>query len=171
MNTANVITASLYASNSEAVRNLCIALAGPLKRHPEEVLAAALWGADMGLGLMASQRMFYVISGRITLAAAGYAALARRHPECKKFATVKHTNEGCAIEVIRGSNDPMVVQFTMQDAKQAGLTGSQTWRKFPKAMLYWRCAQRAALMVFPDACAGFVGEADLAEEAASVSTD
>lgn len=123
-------------------------------KSPEEVFAVAAAGAAAGFDFSTSLRVFQVIKGRLTLSAGGAAAAAMAHPDCESFRLAELTLERCVFEVKRAGSDTVVVEYTMAEAKSAGLVRSGPWTKFPKAMLAARCKSRAARLVFPDALAG-----------------
>jgi hypothetical protein len=46
------------------------------------------------------------------------------------------------------------VTYTWEDAKRAGLTSKDTYQKYPKDMLYWKAAGRAAKRQWADVLKG-----------------
>jgi hypothetical protein len=45
-------------------------------------------------------------------------------------------------------------EFTMDDARRAGLAGGENWKKYPRNMLLWRAMSNGAKFFCPDAFAG-----------------
>lgn len=57
----------------------------------------------------------------------------------------------CKITGIRSdTGEEMTVEFTMDDATKAGLTGKAVWKQNPDDMLFARCLSKLARRLFPD---------------------
>lgn len=65
------------------------------------------------------------------------------------------TNEECVIEA-RRSHDGQYSKFSfsMSDARLAGISSKDNWRKYPRAMLKARCISEMCRSLFPDCIAG-----------------
>ena len=123
-------------------------------KSPAQVAAVILAGRELGVGPMASLRSFYLVNGRLGMDASFVSGRMLAHgiglewlrddDEC---ASVKLTRPGCA---------PYVSTFTRQDAERAGLWGSATWRKYPRAMLRARAITAGARAYAADAFSGSV---------------
>ena len=61
------------------------------------------------------------------------------------------------------------VEFTVEDAKRAGLTGKDNWRKYPSDMLWARMISRAKRRVAPDVCMGAYVEGEISGSATVVN--
>lgn len=48
----------------------------------------------------------------------------------------------------------MEVQYSMEEAKHAGLTSSVTWQKYPQEMLFWKVLARARKRYCPEVMDG-----------------
>lgn len=125
-----------------------------LRGSPEKVLAALLLGHEKGVGAMTALSHIDVIEGkavsnselRQALAEAGGARL-----------RVKESSDTrCVIHAWSAGDtgEPTVVTWTIEDAKKAGLTNKDNWRKYPKRMLFRRASADATAMV---AAAAIVG--------------
>jgi hypothetical protein len=110
-------------------------------------------GQELGFGPMASMQAIQMIQGKPTLSANGLAALVKRHPSYN-FRVREHTDETCSIEFFEEGESVGLSTFTMEDAKLAGLAGQQTWKKYPKAMLYARALSQGVRWHCPDVTAG-----------------
>jgi hypothetical protein len=127
-----------------------------LKGKPDDVFVVILQGSEMGLLPMQAVKMLSIISGKLSMSADGLAALVLRSPECAEFRMLKYADDECTYSCRRrDQTEPTIMSFTMADAKKAGLSGSNMYTKFPKAMLRARCISAAAKAVFPDLTAGF----------------
>ncbi|NIQ94514.1 MAG: hypothetical protein GWN87_10080, partial [Desulfuromonadales bacterium] len=63
---------------------------------------------------------------------------------------------GVAVAHRVGYKEANRVEFTVKDAKQAGLWGKAgSWQQYPKRMLQWRAVGLLARDVFPDVLGGF----------------
>jgi len=158
--TMHAITTADYLADREGVQELCKIVASGTggQRTGRQVLLAALLGAELGWGLMMSQRMTHVMHGQVTLSADAYCALARTHPDCLDFRVVEEETDErrCTCQTLRRGGEPERYTFTLDDAHNAGLR-SPMWKKFPAAMLRARAASTLARRVYPDAIAGLTG--------------
>ena len=110
-------------------------------------------GQELGFGPIASMTGIYIVKGRVTLSANLMAAAIKRHPHYT-FRVKEHTAEVCSIDFIEDGEVIGTSTFTMQDAKDAGLAGSETYKKFPKNMLYARALSNGAKWYCPDVFGG-----------------
>jgi hypothetical protein len=122
---------------------------------PEAAFAIIMTGREMGLTAMQSLRSIHVVEGRPTMSADLMAALVKRSPECEWFRLVSSTAEVAVYEAKRrGEPEPTRMSFSFDEAKAAGLTSKDNYRKFPAAMLRARCIAALARAVFPDVMLG-----------------
>lgn len=135
-----------------------------LKGKPSDVLAIILTGAELGLAPMQAVRGIQVIKGKPSLSADLMAALCKRRKDvCEYLTPVTLTAEKAVYETKRvGDPKPTTMEFTIQDAQRAGLAGSDTYRKFPQAMLKARCLSAICRAVYPDVCMGLYDPDELA---------
>jgi hypothetical protein len=110
-------------------------------------------GQELGFGPIASMTGIYIVKGRVTLSANLMAAAIKRHPHYT-FRVTEHTAQVCTIDFIEDGQVIGTSTFTMQDAKDAGLAGSETYKKFPKNMLYARALSNGAKWYCPDVFGG-----------------
>ena len=119
---------------------------------PADVLAAILWGSELGLGAMASMSFIDVIDGNPTLNTEGRVALVRKagHSIVIKATATEATVTGKR----RDSGDEQTVTWTMDMAKRAGLAGKQVWKSYPEAMLTSRALSQLCRNLFADVTGG-----------------
>lgn len=110
-------------------------------------------GQELGFGPIASMTGIYIVKGRVTLSANLMGAAIKRHPNYT-FRVTEHTATNCVIEFIENGEVIGTSAFSMDDAKAAGLSGSETYRKFPKNMLYARALSNGAKWYCPDVFGG-----------------
>lgn len=125
-----------------------------LEGQPHAIAAAILTGQELGLGPMESLRSIHVVEGKPTLSAELMLSLAIRAGVKHKW--TENTNLAASIRLSRAGQEADTFSFTMEDAKRAGLTGKQNWRKYPSAMLRARCLSAALRAYCPDVLGGSV---------------
>lgn len=105
---------------------------------------------DLGISPMkAINGGFYIVNGKVCMSTALMADRIRRYGHSIKI--VEMSKDKCTIIAIRkDNNDSLKLEYTWEDATLAGLTGSLTWKKYPKNMLYNRCMSQVARILFPD---------------------
>lgn len=118
----------------------------------DDVLAAGLYGQEIGLGISAALSYIHVINGKPTLSAEGMLALVRSRGHSVSGATSPKT--ASVIGKRADTGDQMTVEWTWDMAVAAGLTGSASWKKFPQSMLWARAVSQLCRMLFPDALLG-----------------
>lgn len=121
---------------------------------PEKAMAIIQTGKELGLGPMQSLRSIHIIDGKPTMGADLIGGLALSKVPGSVLRVVETTNAKCTVEAGRQGQKPTLFTFTIDDAKNAGLTGKQNWRNYPRAMLRARAITEACRAVFPDAVMG-----------------
>lgn len=125
---------------------------------PQKAFAIAQMGQELGLLPMQACLGIYVEpkSGRPALQADTMLGIIRRDFPQSRIQFPVLTNERVEIHVQRDANhETEKFVFTIEDAQNAGLTGKDNWKKYPRAMLRSRCVAEMARTVFPDALCGF----------------
>lgn len=120
-----------------------------------QAVVKVLAGAELGFGPIASMTGVYIVKGRVTLSANLMAAAIQRHPRYDfKPKTKTNDRTHAEIEFFRDGKTLGVVEFTIQDAQTAKLTGGENWQKYPANMLYWRALSNGAKMLCAEVFAG-----------------
>lgn len=145
-------------------------------QKPEQILVAIEYGAELGLRPMQALATVMVVNGRATLYGDGMLAVAQASG---LLVDITETVEGtpanldkmAATCVVKRQGRPTASRctFTWADAKQAGLTGSDTYKKFPGRMLKARARAFALRDAFPDVLCG-VMSTDEAEDLGASET-
>ncbi len=114
------------------------------------LLNIMLSAKDFGVSPMkAINGSFYVVNGKISMSTALMADRIRKEGHSIKIP--EWTDTKCTIIGVRKDNgDSVKFEFTMDDAVRAGLSGSPTWKKYPKQMLYNRAMSTLARVLFSD---------------------
>jgi len=118
-----------------------------------EATAAILAGLEMGLQPMASLRSFDVIQGQAAPRAITLRAVlqARGH----EVVLVESTASRCVMRGRRaGSHEWQSVTWTIDRARQLGVTNKSNWKSQPQAMLVARATSELARLIASDAILG-----------------
>lgn len=123
---------------------------GTSNMTPEILMNIMLTAKDLGISPMkAVNGGFYIVNGKISMSTTLMADRIRKEGHSIKIP--EWTNQKCSIIGVRKDNgDSIKFEYTMEDASNAGLLGSPTWKKFPKQMLYNRAMATLARTLFPD---------------------
>lgn len=130
----------------------------------ESVTLAIIQGAALGLNPLQSAQGIAVINGRPSLWGDSLRAIVKGSPlfggetvEYFSGEEGKPDNAGCRVTVWRNgqTENPAVGEFTVGDAKRAGLWGKAgPWTTYPKRMLLARASTFAYRDAFPDLLQG-----------------
>jgi hypothetical protein len=122
-------------------------------RSQAQAIVKILAGAELDFGPVASMNGIYIVKGRISLAANLVAAAIQRSGRYR-YRVLEHTDQTCTIEFyekVDGKWEAIGTStFDMEDAKVAGLAGTENWRKFPRNMLFSRALTNGARWSTPD---------------------
>jgi len=122
-------------------------------RGAAQAAVKVMAGAELGFGPVASMTGVYIVKGRVTLSANLMAAAIKRHP-AYSYRVTEHTAELCTIDFIEEGKVIGTSSFSMDDARAAGLAGSDTYKKHPRNMLFARALSNGAKWHCPDAFGG-----------------
>ena len=129
-------------------------------KNREEIQTKMMAGASLGIDPVASVMGIDIIQGKVSLSAALVAAAIDSHPRYA-IQVLRMDKQCCDIAFYSGDIGPQgspfagswnperkpweglkpginfrgVESFSIEDAKQAGLLGSNNWKKYPRAML------------------------------------
>ena len=127
---------------------------------PADILVAFEFGRTLGLGMLQAVQNIAVVNGKPTLWGDSVLATCQGSGD---FEYIKETelkdSKGelsgfeCCVKR-RSYPDETIRQFTIDDAKKAGLWGKNTWATYPKRMLQMRARGFALRDTFADALSG-----------------
>jgi len=123
-------------------------------KSPEQAVAIMLKGREIGIPAMQAFSQINVIQGKPTVSAELMMALIYRAFPTAKIDFDKLDNDGCVIKAARPGGKQQTFSFSMDDAKAAGLTSKDNWKKYARAMLRSRAVSEMARSLFPDAIMG-----------------
>jgi len=135
---------------------------------PEHAVAKVLAGQELGIGPMAAIRGFHMIKGKPSLSGELVATLIKRSGRYDFRSQVQADRATVTIYDRGEALDP--VTFTLDDAKTAGLTGNENYKKYASDMLFNRAIVRAARRHCPEVIGGAVyleGDEEIAGAVAS----
>ena len=135
-----------------------LAASGLVPSHiktPEAAVAVILQGRELGIGPMQALRTIFLVTGKLTLSADLMAALIWRACGDNAMRIIERTATVCSIDYQRpGWDAPARMSWTIEQARAAGLSGKDTWKQYPDAMLYARCVSSIAHTAFQDVIMG-----------------
>ena len=121
----------------------------PNIKNEAQAYVLILAGAEMGVGPMEAVSGITLIQGKPTMSANLLAALVKRHPRYD-YRVADHSDSTCRIEFLQDGEVSGVSEFTLEDARKAGLGGNQTWKKYPAALLFARALTQGVRWYAPD---------------------
>lgn len=128
-------------------------------RDANKAMVKILGGREIGIGPMASMREIDIIKGKIELSSSLMARLVKES-EKYNYVVSDHTEDLCVIDFYERMDDEWKQtgssEFTMEDAKNAELTGKDNWQKYPKNMLFARALSNGVKWYCPDVTGGSV---------------
>lgn len=123
-------------------------------RDEAQAVTKILYGRELGFTPIVSIMGIYIIDGKPSLSSNLLATMIKRSGKYD-YRVKENSATRCELE-FRVRNDagqwePLgVTEFTMEEAKAAGVAGKDNWRKYPKAMLFARALSAGARAHCPD---------------------
>ena len=121
-------------------------------KTPEAAAAIILKGYELGIPAMQSFSHIHVIKGKPTCSSELQLALLARGGVTWGWKV--STNDAAIIEFRRPGFDACLGEFTIDQAKAAGLLSNQTWKSYPANMMRARAISNGARMIGADLLAG-----------------
>lgn len=119
-----------------------------LRGNPHAVYACVLAGRELGIGPMESLREIHMIDGRPSMSAKLMLGLVRR---AGHSVTGKRGSDRAEVTGTRADNgDTFTVEWTIDDAKRAGLLNKKVWQRYPSEMLWARAVSTLCRALFSD---------------------
>lgn len=152
-----------YGEALEMARMIHLAKLGGRDSTPEGVCAIMMTGMDLGLKPMIALRCLYATQdNKVGIMNAGLAAVAQATGKLE-YIDDEIVGEGdsmkCIVTIKRVDRPRAITrEFSIDDAKLAGLNGKDNWKKYPKRMLFARAASTAYRDAFPERLGGFYTE-------------
>lgn len=121
-------------------------------RDASQAIVKILAGRELGLPPIAAMTGIYIIRGKVSLSATTMAAVLKRHGNYD-YRVLEHNHESCKIEFFQGEESIGISEFSMEDAKLAGLKSDQ-YKKYPRNMLFARAMSNGIRWFCPDILGG-----------------
>lgn len=121
----------------------------PDSKQAAQAVVKVLAGRELGFGAFASMTGVAVIQGK-PVVGANLTAAAIKQTGKYNYRVTKHTDQECEIAFFENNQQVGVSRFTMDDAKAAGLTGKDNWKKYPRNMLFARAISNGQKWYAPD---------------------
>jgi len=121
-----------------------------------QAVVVLMTGLELGFSVAQSFRGIHVVQNRPTLSADMMIALCKSRPDVCKYFQLRESGPTSATYTTQriGEPDPVTLTWTLEQAKQAGLAGKDTWKSHPDAMLRARAASALARAVYSDLILG-----------------
>ena len=132
-----------------------------IKNGPQAA-AIILAGRELGMEPMRALRSLSLVKGKITEAADSQ--LARFKSDGGRAVFSELSDTGAVLSLTHPNGDKHTETFTLDDARKAGLLGSQMYSKFPKAMLRSRAITAALKSIGWEGGSGVYDPSELAAE-------
>ena len=113
--------------------------------------AIVQYGHELGIPPMMALKNINIISGQLACNAQLMLSMAMSRGVTYKV--IAETDKGATIEFKRGDIS-YTATFNEEDAKAAGLTGKDNWKKYARDMYFWRAAAKGIRRIAPDAVLG-----------------
>lgn len=146
---------SLKTLMDAAVRYVASGLLPGEVNTPQKALVIMTAGRELGVPATYALRNIHVVKGKPVCSAELLLALVRRSYGPGAIRVAKTSNTACTVQYReQGWDGISEYTFTIEDAKQAGVTNNPTWRNYPAAMLRARCISAVVRFAFPECIAG-----------------
>ena len=119
---------------------------------PEAALTLMLLCQAEGLHPIQALRQYHIIKGRPAMRADAMQAAFQLAGG--KIQWLERSDVKCSAEFSHPAGGTCTVTWSIETAKQAGLTGNPTWQKFPRAMLSARVVSEGCRAVYPAVVCG-----------------
>jgi hypothetical protein len=125
-------------------------------KEASQAVVKVLAGQELGIGPIAAMSGIHIIKGRTEIGANILASLVKSPNSRYNYHVREHTNQTCVIEFFENGESVGVSEFSMDDAKQAGLHNKDTYKQTPRNMLFARSMSNGVKWFCPDITNGQV---------------
>ena len=158
---------SIYTpKNIQEAIDIATLLTNNQKEAQELIQCHAAFGDHFGGDLGRVMTQAYNLKGKPSLNGDAMAGICRRSGLVRFIQVVEWNKEICVIKLARNDEPEEIIHtftYTMEMAKQQGLTRNRNWQTMPLQMLRIRCLTMALRATFPDACSGIYSADEIAD--------
>jgi len=123
-------------------------------KEASQAVVKVLAGQELGIGPIAAMSGIHIIQGKTEVGANILASLVKSPNSRYNYIIREHTNEVCVIEFFENDESVGVSEFSMDDAKKAGLANKDTYKQTPRNMLFARAMSNGVKWFCPDVTNG-----------------
>jgi len=132
---------------------------------PQKALLIMTAGRELGVPATYALRNIHVVKGKPVCSAELMLALVRRAYGPSAMRVAKTSNTACTVQYReQGWDGVSEYTFTIEDARQAGVAGGNSWKNYPAAMLRARCISAVVRFAFPECIAGLYTPEEMGAE-------
>ena len=135
---------------------------------PEKAIIIQMYARANSIDPMVAFSEIYVVNGKPSMSVKLKMSIVAEKIQGAYVQPVKSSATSCTAIGYRPGREPMEYTYTIEQAKQAGLTGKDIWRNYPDKMLMWRACGVICDMMFPDICTMGTAHPDDSEPAIEV---
>lgn len=132
-----------------------------------EALVKVLKGQELGIGPVTAVQEIVIVKGKLSMSASLVAALIKRSGRYD-YRITEHTDQVCNLDFYQEGKPVGPSRFSIDDAARAGLLRNDTWKNYPRNMLFSRALTNGARWYCADL---FVGGVYTPDELGSGVTD
>ena len=123
-----------------------------------QAVVKILAGRELGLSAFESMKNIYLVNGKLAIQSNALASLIKTSKKYDyKVETL--TEQECKINFVRIDKEKEEIigtsEFTFKDAAKAGIVNKDSWKNYPKNMLFARALANGVRFYCPDAACGW----------------
>lgn len=127
-------------------------------RDASQAIVKVLFGREIGIGPVSAMMGIHIIEGKPAPSANLIAARIKSSGRYD-YRVREHSAEVCRIEFVEratnGQRESLgIIEWSMEDARRAGLGGRGPWKSYPRAMLFARAVSEGARVHCPELFGG-----------------
>jgi len=120
---------------------------------PAQAIVKLLWAEELKIGRITALAEIAVIKGKPVMSAHLIASRIKSSDRYD-FRSRELTSEVCRLEFFERGDSLGIYEFSIEDARRAGLVRQGPWQQYPKAMLFARAISAGYRVHCPDVFAG-----------------
>jgi len=124
-----------------------------IDRAIAQMAVKVMAGRELGYGPFASANGIHIIKGKPAVSANLMAAAVKAHPQYD-YRVRAMDDSAVSVEFFQDGESIGVSSFSIDDAKSAGLMSNNTWKSYPRNMLFARAISNGVRWYCPDVFAG-----------------